>query len=75
MITTVTAATKVAVDVVGAIGIASVITLILFLTTRELLGASGSSTNLRIAKFVSVGILPLVMAFVVTVAVRIAEAL
>ncbi|MFC1864495.1 hypothetical protein ACFLYG_01540 [Chloroflexota bacterium] len=75
-VTTVTTVTAIAaLGLAGVIGIALAVTLMFFLTSRELAGASGSSFNLRIAKFVSVGILPLVMAFVVTVAVRIAEVL
>jgi hypothetical protein len=47
----------------------------LFLTTKEMAGASSSGFSLRIAKFVSVGILPLVMAFVVIAAMKIVEVL
>ena len=79
MITTVTTVTTVttiaALGLTGAISIAAVVLLILFLTTKELAGASNLGFSLRIAKFVSVGILPLVMAFAVIVAIKIAEVL
>ena len=47
----------------------------LFLTTKELAGASSQGFSLRIAKFVSVGILPLVMVFAVIAFMKIVEAL
>ena len=81
MITTVTTSTITTVTTIAAMGltaavsIAAVVSLICFLTTKELASAGDSSTSLRIAKFVSIGILPLVMAFAVIVAVKIAEAL
>ena len=79
MITTVTTVTTVttiaALGLTAAVSIAAVVLLVLFLTTKELAGASGSRFSLRIAKFVSVGILPLVMAFVVIVAMKIVEVL
>ena len=79
MITTVTTVTTVttiaALGLTGAISIAAVILLMLFLTTKELAGASNSGFSLRIAKFVSVGVLPLVMAFAVIVFLKIVEVL
>lgn len=47
----------------------------LFLITKELAGATSSSLSLRIAKFASVGILPLIMAFAVIVVMKIVEVL
>ena len=47
----------------------------LFLTTKELAGASSQGFFLRIAKFVSVGILPLVMVFAVIAFMKIVEVL
>ena len=73
MITTVTTVT--AMGFAAAISIAAIVSLIVFLTCKELAGASGSGTFLRIAKFVNVAILPLVMAFAVMVAVKIASIL
>ena len=79
MITTVATVTTVttiaALGLTGAISIAAVVLLMLFLTTKELAGASGRGSSLRIAKFASVGILPLVMAFTVIVAMKIVEVL
>ena len=76
MITTVTTTTVTTIAAMGltaAISIAAVVSLIFFLTVKELASAGGSGTCLRIARFSSIGILPLVMAFVVIVAVKIAE--
>ncbi len=77
MITTVTTVTTVttivALGLTGVISIAAVVLLMLFLTTKELAGAGSSGFSLRIAKFASVGILPLVMAFAVIVAMKIVE--
>ena len=79
MITTVTTVTTVttiaALGLTGVISVAAVVLLILFLTTKELAGASSLGFSLRIAKFVSVGILPLVMAFAVIVTMKIVEVL
>jgi|TARA_B100001971_G_C17770269_1_gene324568 hypothetical protein len=77
MITTVTTVTTVttiaALGLTGVLSIASVVLLMLFLTTKELAGASGSGFSLRMARFVSVGILPLVMAFAVIVVMKVVE--
>ena len=72
-VTTVT--TIAAAGLAMAISIAAVVSLISFLTMRELAGARDSSTSLRIARFVSVGILPLVITFAVIVAIKVAEVL
>ncbi len=74
MITTVTTVTTVTVLGISAVmSVAAVITLIVFLTTRELAGASNHAQPLRVARFVSVGILPLIIAFAVIVIVKIIE--
>ena len=81
LITTVTTSTISTISVIAvmgltaAIGVVAVVALISFLTIRELAGAKGSGTSLRIAKFLSVGIVPLVMAFFVIVAVEIGKIL
>ena len=79
MITTVTTVTTVttiaALGLTTVIGVAAAITLMAFLTTRELASAGHSRFSLRIARFASIGILPLVMAFAAIVAVKIAEVL
>jgi len=63
MITTVTTVTTV--TTIAALGLAGAISI----------GASSSGFSLRIAKFVSVGILPLVMVFAVIVTMKIVEVL
>ncbi len=79
MITTVTTSTVTTVTAIAAMGltaaisIAAVISLIAFLTTKEVAGATHSSSHLRIAKFVNVGIVPLIIAFAVIVIVKILE--
>ena len=79
MISTVTTSTVTTVTTVAAMGltatlsIAAVVSLIFFLTVRELASTSGSGTSLRIARSFSIGIVPLVMAFAVTIAVKIFE--
>ncbi len=70
-ITTVT--TVAAMGLTAAVSVAAVVGLILFLVTRELASASGSITSSRIARYFNVGILPLMIAFTVIVAVKIAE--
>lgn len=52
-----------------------VVALIVFLTAKELAGASLSPSHQLIARFLNVGILPLIMAFAVVIAVKIAEIL
>ncbi|MBI2979982.1 MAG: hypothetical protein HYY41_04040 [Chloroflexi bacterium] len=75
MITTVTTVTTV--TVIAALGLsalismAAVVTLIGFLVTRELATTGHSGFALRIARFASVGIIPLVMAFAAIVAIRV----
>jgi hypothetical protein len=79
MVTTVTTVTTVtAIAALGlsvVVSVAAVITLIAFLASRELASVGNSRFSLRIAKFATIGILPLFMAFGVTVAVKIAELL
>ena len=79
MITTVTTVTTVttiaALGLTAAISIAAVATLMVFLATRELASTSNSPLSLRIARFTSVGILPLVIAFAAMLVVKIAEIL
>ena len=74
-VTTTTVTTVAAMGLTAAVSIAAVVSLILFLVTRELASASGSNTSSRIARFFNVGILPLTMAFTVIVAVKIAGAI
>jgi len=79
MITTITTSTITTVTTIAAMGltatisIAAVVALISFLTTKELASASLSPSSQLIARFFSVGILPMAMAFAIIVAVKIAE--
>ncbi len=74
--TTVTTVTTIAaMGLTAAIGMAASVILILFLSTKELAGAGISNFSLRIAKFFSIGILPLVMVFTVIVILKIIEVL
>ena len=81
MITTVTTSTITTVTTIAAMGLAvtigaaAVIALIAFLTSKEIASASLSSFSQLTARFLNVGILPLVMVFAVIVAVKVAEVL
>ncbi len=81
MITTVTTSTITTVTTVAAMGLMAGITivalfsLIIFLSVKELAGATASPALLRVSRFLNVSILPLVIAFVVFIAVQIAELL
>ena len=82
MIITVTSSTVTSITTIAAMGltaalsIAVVVSLIAFLATKHLASAThpGSSPYIsRISKFANVAILPMVMAFVVILAVKIIE--
>lgn len=76
VVTTVTTVTMIAALGINAIlGVTSVITLIAFLATRELASTNSAGLSLRIARFTSIGILPLTIAFVVIIIVKIVEVL
>ena len=81
MITTVTITTVTTVITIAALGltaamsIAAVVILIAFLTTKELAGSGGNGYSIRVGRFLSVGIIPLLMAFAVVVVVKIFEVL
>ena len=79
MITTVTTVTTVtaiaAMGLTAAVGIAGVVSLIALLTSKELAGAGNSGFSMRLARFLRIGIVPLIIAFAVIVAVKIAEVL
>ena len=59
----------------AAISIGAVVILIAFLATKELAGAGISPSPQLTAKFLNVGIVPLIMVFAVIVVVQIAEVL
>ena len=81
MIITVTTSTVTTITTIAAMGltaafsITAIATLVGFLATKELASATHSSSPQRVAKFLSVGIIPLVMAFVVIVAIKFVELL
>ncbi len=81
MISTVTTSTITTVTTIAAMGlttaisVAAVVTLIAFLSTKQLAGASPSLSSQLTARFLNIGILPLIMAFAVIVAVKIAQVL
>lgn len=60
---------------VVSIGVVAAVTLMVFLISKELASASLSPSYQLTARFLNVGILPMVMAFAVVVAVKIAEVL
>jgi len=81
MITTVTVSTITAITamsaegIAGALGAAAVVMLILFLSIKELAGAGTSEVSGRISSFVTLPIIPLLIAFAVIVIVKVVEIL
>ncbi|MCJ7769147.1 MAG: hypothetical protein MUO92_01535 [Dehalococcoidales bacterium] len=81
MITTVSTTTVTTVTAIAAMGLtatlslAATILLIFFLSTRELAAAKGSGTTLRISRFLSIGIVPLLLTFAVIIIIQIIQIL
>ncbi len=81
MVTTVSTTTVTTVTAIAAMGltaalsIAATVLLISFLATKELAGAGGSGFSLRVARFITIAIVPLVITFVVIIGVAIAGVL
>lgn len=81
MVTTVTTTTVTTVTMIAAMGltaalsIAATVLLIFFLSTKELTAAGGSGTSLRVSKFLSIGIVPLLMIFAVLLAIQLIQLL
>ena len=79
MISTVTTSTVTTITtMIGfgmALGLVAVIALIAFLGVRELAAASESSRHRLLAKSLEIGIAPLVIAFVMIVAMKVVEIL
>ncbi|MFC2026476.1 hypothetical protein ACFLUX_00680 [Chloroflexota bacterium] len=81
MITTVSTTTVTTVTAIAAMGltaalsIAATILLIFFLSTKELVAARGSETAVRISRFLSIGIVPLLITFAVITILQIAQIL
>ncbi len=74
--TTVTTVTAIAaMGLTAALGVAATVLLIFFLSTKELAAARGSGTSLRISRFISIGIAPLLMIFAVLTVIQIAQML
>jgi hypothetical protein len=59
----------------AAISIATASILVFFLATREVAMAKGSGFSWRLGHFLSIGILPLMVAFIVIVVMKIVEML
>ncbi len=72
VITVTTITTITTLGLTAVMSIAAVVSLIFFLTTKELAASRGSGTFLRVARFVSVGIVPLLIAFAIIVVITIA---
>lgn len=79
MITTVTTVTTItsiaAMGFTAALGIAAVVSLVVFLVTKELASANRSGPWAQIAKFANVGIWPLTIVFGIIVGIKIVEVL
>jgi len=81
MITTVTVSTVTTVSTIAAMGLTAVVSgiaiaaIIFFLATKELAGAGSSGRSIRIARYTSIAIVPLLIAFAVIMAVQIFEIL
>jgi hypothetical protein len=78
MITTISTTTVTAIAGMGltaALGVAATVLLIFFLSTKELAAARGSGTSLRISRFISIGIAPLLIIFAVLTVIQIAQML
>jgi|WetSurMetagenome_2_1015567.scaffolds.fasta_scaffold1491205_1 hypothetical protein len=81
MVSTVTSSTISTISTVTAmgltvgLGVVCVFALIALLTTKELASAGQTGNSKLIAKFCDIGILPLVVAFGITVVVKVAEIL
>lgn len=74
--TTVTTVTSIAaMGFAAAVGIVAVGSLVAFLATKELAGASHSGSSIRVAKFVNVGIWPLTIVLGILAGIKITEIL
>ena len=79
MVTTVSTTTVTTVTAIAAMGLTAVISvatasiLVFFLTTKELAIANGSGFSLRLGRFLSISIVPLLMAFAMIMVMRIIQ--
>jgi len=75
-VTTISSITTVAgMGLATALSAVATISLIAFLTTRELLSAGATHSSQRAGRFISVGIIPLLLVFAAVVAAAIIEVL
>ena len=81
MITTVSITTVTTVTTIAAMGLTAAVSiatagfLVFFLTTKELATAKGSGFSLRLGRFLSISIVPLLMAFAVIIVMKIVQVL
>jgi hypothetical protein len=81
MVSTVTTSTVTTISTIStlglatAVGLAGTLTLICLLMARELAGVQSSSRYKLVASFCDIGIVPLVLAFGVTVIIKVIEVL
>tara|TARA_B100001971_G_C17747763_1_gene313903 strand:+ start:226 stop:474 length:249 start_codon:yes stop_codon:yes gene_type:complete len=79
MVTTVSTTTVTTVTTIAAMGLTAVLSmsaaiiLMLFLSTKELASVGISGFSMRVARYLSIGIVPLAMVFAVIVVVKIIE--
>lgn len=72
-ITTVTTSVTATINLGVVLGAVSVVTLLLFLCAKELAAASNSNSQKILARFLDIGIIPLAVAFVLIVAMKVIE--
>jgi len=77
MISTVTTSTITTISTITATGTAVIVVVVLiaFLITKELAATANSTSPQHVARYLNIGILPLLMIFAVTVSVKIAAIL
>ncbi|MFC1866169.1 hypothetical protein ACFLYB_05615 [Chloroflexota bacterium] len=81
MITTVSTTTVTTVTAIAAMGltatlsIAATILLIFMLSTKELMSAKGTGSALRVSRYLTIGIVPLLMTFAVVTIIQIVQIL
>jgi hypothetical protein len=81
MVTTVSTTTVTTVTAIAAMGLTAAISiatagiLVFFLTTKELAAAKGSGFSSRLGRYLSISIVPLLMAFAVIMVMKITEVL
>lgn len=81
MVTTVSTTTVTTITAIAAMGltatlsIAATVLLIFFLSTKELMATRGSGAALRVSRFLSIGIVPLLMSFAVIIVIQVVQIL